>query len=142
MKAFTYIELVIVLAVLVIIASVTMPTTFRFFKMQQLENTTENIVASLRQAKTLATTQKNDSSFGVAFSSETITLFQGTTFNLRDDEYDMVWSVPSSIIISGVSEVVFLKGTGTPSWFGTMLVQYGSSEQTISLNQLGLIERL
>jgi len=142
MKGFTLIEIILVISITVIIAAVSIPVIVRFVGVQHLDDTRSTIVASLRQAHNQAVFQKNDSAFGVRFLSGSFVIFQGSSYASRTTSEDIVVTIPSSITVSGISEVVFTKRTGVPSTTGTIFIHLGSSSLSLSINQSGLIELL
>lgn len=142
MKGFTLIELMVTIAIFLITVTAVIPIGFRLFSVQNLDNVTADIMVYLRQAQTQARYQKNDSSFGVYFSNNSLVLFQGDSYATRITQQDNSVSIPGSITVSGVTQIVFNKGTGNPSWTGTIVIQQQNNSRSIQINQQGLIEIL
>ncbi len=140
MKGFTLFEIILTIGIFAILVAVTAPLAFRFLGTQNIDDATKTTVASLRQARTQALFQKNDASFGINFSSSSYTLFQGSSYATRTATQDIVTTFPVGITISGLTEVVFEKRTGTPSSIGTLLIQSGGSSRSITINSQGLIQ--
>lgn len=142
MKGFTLIEVLIVTAFTALLLLFIVPTTLRFFQTQNLVDTTNTLIASLRNIQNQAVFQKNDSDFGVKFSANSYTLFQGSSYTSRTTSEDIIITIPSNVTISGIDEIVFAKRTGFPNTTGILLVQAASKEISISINNRGVIELL
>lgn len=140
MKGFTLFEIIIVLSFIVIVAIVAIPASLNFLKQQNLNTTTSNVLATLRQARSQAVSQKNDSSFGVKFLSNSYVLFQGSSYAARTTSQDLLFTIPGTVSISGISEIVFTKRTGLPNTTGTILIMAGTASRSVNINQQGTIE--
>jgi prepilin-type N-terminal cleavage/methylation domain-containing protein len=141
MKGFTLIELLIVAMLTLLIAALMFPVGLNFYQGQVLDETTSDILNTLRRAQSQASFQKNDSAFGVRFSSTSYTLFQGSSYSARTQSEDEDFSLSGVIFTSGLSEIVFAKRTGIPSATGTITVSYGSDSEGILVKGRGIVER-
>ncbi len=139
---FTLIEISLVIACTAILLAFTIPATLRFLESQNLTETANTLVSSLRQAHNQAVFQKNDSSFGIKFLTNSYVLFQGSSYASRTTSEDITIPLSSSITLSGMNEIVFTKRTGLPNTTGTILLQSGSKSLSIIINQQGVIEHL
>jgi Tfp pilus assembly protein FimT len=142
MKGFTLIELLIVTAFTALLLVFIVPITLQFLRVQNLVDTTNTLMSSLRDAHNQAVFQNNDSAFGVKFSSNSYTLFQGSSYATRTTGEDIVVALPNNVTLSGIDQVVFAKRTGIPNTTGTILLQSGSKNMSLSINQQGVIELL
>lgn len=142
MKGFTLIEITVVVAISIALLVFSIPVVVHFLSYQTLQDTQATLVASLRQAHTNALYQKNDSAFGVRFLSGSYVLFQGASYATRTASYDITTTIPASVTVSGITEVVFTKRTGIPSTTGTILLQSGNRNRSVTINQQGSIESL
>ena len=141
-NGFTFIEIAIVVALTSLLLIVIIPLALQFFKTQNVTDTTTTLLSSLRDAHSMAVSQKNNSSFGVKFLSSSYVVFQGSSYTSRTQSEDTVIPVPTNTTISGMSEIVFTKRTGIPNITGVILVQSGSKNLSISINTQGIIEML
>jgi type II secretory pathway pseudopilin PulG len=141
MRGFTIIETFVVVSITAIIFVMGAPITVDFFSSQQLSDQTLNMMTILRRAQVDARTQLNDLDHGVYFTSGSYTLFSGPSYATRTTSYDEVFTVPSEVSTSGISEVVFTKLTGVPSTISTLSVTQGSTTKQISINAMGKIEQ-
>ena len=133
-------ELIVVIGAAIVIAAFTMPIGFRFFQTQRLDETTMDILGTLRRANSQAMSQKNDSAFGVKFLPGLYTLFQGDSYALRALSYDEDFNLPVGISVIGIDEINFSKLNGTPSFTGAFSINSGSDSESININAYGKIE--
>ena len=129
MKSFTLVELLLMVGILIILAAIAIPTFRSFQKEVDLNNSTEEIIAtlSLAQNKTLAS--EGDSQWGVYFETITqphqYTLFKGDNYADRDNSFDETHKLPSAVEIYGINlnggnEAVFNRVTGTVNPSGSL----------------------
>lgn len=139
-RGFTFIEILLSMAAVGIIAGVSLPLYQSFQVRNDLDIATVEIVHSFRRAHILATAVDGDSSWGVYVHSGSITLFKGPNYAARDAGFDEVFEVPASIVPSGISEVVFARFTGVPQTTGTITLTSTTNElRTITINAKGMV---
>lgn len=140
-RGFTLVEITLSIALIALVVGISVPVAFEFQKTSSMRSAKSVVVESLRRARILAQTGEGDSAWGVAISSGTTTLFQGTSFFAHDNAYDEVFTFAPSIAVSGLSEVVFSKITGIPQMSGDIVLtaQYNDT-RTISINSQGRID--
>jgi len=121
---FTTVELLIIVVIIIILTGIS-ATTFRFFGAQSaLNNSTEEIINTLKiaQSKTLAS--EGASQWGVYFSASTdpnqYTLFKGSSYAARTTSSDESHELPKTVEIYEIdlwsgNEVVFERITGFAS---------------------------
>ncbi len=142
MRSFTLIEVLLVAAIIVALALLTLPIGIRFYKTQQLDTTTDGIIQALRRAQLKAMSQTNDN-FGIYLGSGQTgqySLFKGDSYEARTDEE--IFEIINSISFSGVSEVVFSKLQGLPTLTGSgddIILTADSETRTININEIGRI---
>jgi prepilin-type N-terminal cleavage/methylation domain-containing protein len=150
-RAFTLIELLLVIAIVAIIFAFSAPYTLRFYNTQLINETQSNILSVLSQARHNALLQKNDSDWGVKFDSENnqYILFQGSSYAENVDLYDEVYPLLNNIELTGdwTDEIVFSKYTGVPTvngetTFGTTTLAYESMTRQIFIDEDGLISNV
>lgn len=139
--AFTLIELLLVVAIATLLVGVTLSFGVNFYRIQALDETSENILMALRRAREQAVAQKNDSSFGVRLLSGSYVLFQGSSYDNRVAAEDEVFPLSSLISLGGMTETVFAKHSGMPSATGVLIVSSGADIREIDVGSQGKIER-
>ncbi len=146
-RGFTIIEIVIVLSILIVLILVAIPFFQSFSVSHQLETNTQDILNTLRRAQSAAMGSKENSKFGVYFttgSPASLTFFRGDSYASRDPEYDEVYTLPQTISLSlnigGGSEIIFGKLKGAPNVTGTVtLTSVNNETRTLNINQVGRI---
>jgi len=139
MRAFTFVEFLLVMIIIVVLLALTIPLGIRFYKSQQLDTTTEEVIQALRRAQ-LKSMSQSEYSFGVYLGSGQsgkYVLFRGNSYASHDDEE--IFDVSIGISFSGLSEVVFSKIEGAPSVSGNIILTSDVGVRTININQAGRI---
>jgi len=136
MRSFTLVEILIVIAIIAFLVILTLPWGIGFYRTQQLDATTDQIVQALRRAQLNAMSVDNDSAFGVYFGSGQTgqyVLFRGSSYPGDDEE---VFDIIDDISFSGdISEVVFSKLDGTPDVTGDITITLNNEVKTINFLQ-------
>jgi len=137
---FTLLEILLSIAVISLIAGISIPIYQSFQVRNDLDIATVEIAQSLRRAQILSQAVDGDTSWGVSVQSASITLFKGTSYAARDTAFDELFDVPTSITPSGVSEIVFSKFFGNPQTIGTVTLTSNANEtRTITINEKGMV---
>jgi len=69
-----------------------------------------------------------------------IVVFRGTSYAGRDSSYDEVFSIPTNLAFTGVSEVVMDKLTGYPQTTGTTtLTTVSGDSHGLTINSKGMV---
>lgn len=132
-SGFALLEVLLVVAILGIIAVFSFPMLRKFQIRSDLFNTSETITQGIARARLLAQSGKENSAWG--FSIEHGTLFKGDSYDERDPAYDELYTSPSTIALSGTTEVYFDPLTGKPNAPGSIVTLSGNDgiQQTIDL---------
>jgi len=139
-RAFTLLEFLLVVGIMAILVTITMPLALDFYRNQQLDISAKEIVQTLRRAQLKAMAVESDSSFGVYFEDSSYILFKGVSYIVgRDVQYDEIFSLSQIIKLSGIQEVVFSRVDGNPNVTGNIIVANGFENRTININPVGLI---
>lgn len=138
---FTLIELLLVIAISITLGVISVVFFSRFLTQNAVITTQDQLIGQLRKAQLYAQMGRQDGNWGVTFSANTITLFQGTSFVSRNAVFDETFSVNPNIAISGFSEIVFTKTTGLPSSFGLYTITGADSVKQVSVNAQGVVTR-
>lgn len=138
-KGFSFAEALIVIALGITLAVFTVPIGFRFFELQQLDETRRGISTALRTAQAQSSAQKNDAMFGVKILSDSFVLFQGASYASRAALEDEAFPIGRNISVAGDTEFAFSKLWGTTT-AGTITLALGTESRSISVNSEGLTE--
>jgi prepilin-type N-terminal cleavage/methylation domain-containing protein len=140
-RGFTLLEMLLTIALAAIVAGFTFSTGFDFLRTQNLDESANNMIETLRRAQIQALTQKNDSSFGVRILSDSYILFEGDSYAARNLTEDESFTFAANITPSGLDEVVFAKLTGIPSATGLVTLTLDSASVDLDINSHGKIEK-
>lgn len=141
MKAFTLIEILLVIIILAVLAGSTIPLSINFYKAQQLDTNTKGVVQALRRAQLKAMSIEDDSIFGVYLTDDDYILFKGSSFSARDVSYDEVFDLPQIITVTGIQEIAFSKFEGIPvgGLTGDIILNSNGDSRTININEIGRV---
>ena len=144
-NSFTLIEVLIVLAIIALVAVLSVPFYQSFQVRTQLDDQATEIAETLRKAQSKAMASEDNQSFGVHFESDKFVLFEGTSYDSNDSNNE-VFDLPNTLSLSinlngGGSDVVFDKVKGTTSDNGTLSLSSVNNEtRTIEISPAGKIE--
>ncbi|TSC75288.1 MAG: Uncharacterized protein G01um101430_495 [Parcubacteria group bacterium Gr01-1014_30] len=136
---FTLFEILLAVAILAILISITIPLGLDFYKSQQLEANTQGILQTLRRAQSKAMSAELDFPWGVYLTNDNYILFRGSSYASRDSQYDEVFDLPLTISLSGISEIVFSKLEGRPNVTGDIILSSSLDVMTININEAGRV---
>ena len=126
-KAFTLVEILIVIAIAGILLFLTLPMGIGFYRTQQIDTTTEEVIQALRRAQSNAMAVDGDQTWTVYFESG--------QYRLEDETFDTL----DDITFGGLTSVTFAKLTGLPTSTGNITLTLDSEVKTISINSVGRI---
>ncbi|MCK9393345.1 MAG: prepilin-type N-terminal cleavage/methylation domain-containing protein [Candidatus Paceibacterota bacterium] len=122
MKGFTMIEILLTMAMIVILAGITIPFYSQYNK-SSLQIDSGMVVDSIRTAEIFAMTQKNDSGWGVHFQSGKIIIFKGDSFENREIFFDEEIDVNDNYIFLGLNDIFFSPFSGIPNKTGVVVLK-------------------
>lgn len=137
MKGFTLLEVMLSIAVITILAGLSLPIFRTMLVKNDLDVATVTVAQTLRRAQLLSQAVDGDTSWGVKVQSGSITLFKGTGYASRDSNFDETFDIPATIMLSGVAEVVFSKFSGLPQTTGTTTLASESDIKSVTINSKG-----
>ena len=152
---FSIIEMIIVIAILAVLATVVVTNFPSFLSNSSLNNNTQQFVSVLKLAQNRALASENYSQFGIyintGVSPHQYISFKGASYTSRDTSADKVYVLDSTVEFYGInlgggSEIVFDKLTGASEETGDISIRikndtsksktvYITSSGTVSLNQ-------
>jgi len=135
------IEMMLVLALFGILASIAIPVQNGFLNSNDLDIAAAMLAQSYRRAQALSQSSAGDSSWGAYAATSTVAVFKGTSYAERDESYDEVFDMAGSIKVTGVDEVVFAKFTGQPGLTGTTtLTSANNKTRQVGLYVHGMVQ--
>ena len=140
-SGFTLLELLLSVAIIGVLAGISMPLYMTFNQRNALNSSAEDVVAALRRAQTYARGVEEDSQWGVKIASGTATLFKGSSYASREISFDEPINIPANITVSGaLTEVIFSKLVGAPATTGSVTLTSNTNEtRTVTLNAKGMV---
>jgi hypothetical protein len=116
------------------------PVYIRFQTRNDLDTSVALFVQSLRKSQLNAQAMYGDTAWGIHTATGSILIYKGSNFSLRDQSFDDVASIPSSIVVTGVADIVFEKYSGTPSVTGTTtFTSVNNESRSVYVNKKGTI---
>jgi type II secretory pathway pseudopilin PulG len=138
-KGFTIVEIVVAVGLGALIFATVGILAVRWFENRQLRATTSTLSSYLRTAAVRAIQCEGGVDHGVSRADGNLTLFRGATYASRQASYDTVFTYPSNIQFSGITEVVFSCPTGLPNLSGTVSIGNGLRSNDITVYSSGAI---
>lgn len=147
-KAFTLIELIIIVAILVITASAVLSTQTSFLVDTYLNTKTDEFIQNLKLSQSRAKSRFHNDSWSIYLDTPNnqFTLFKGSDYGTRDNAFDILTSLPDSLSISdisltgGGSTITFDQASGYTSTDGTITFSNNQNNSSvITINNRGLI---
>lgn len=125
-RGFTLVEILIVISILAIIATILLTGFRNFARFQEFNQAASDVQFLLSQTRVAARSATLDSAHGIKIGSNTITTFVGDTYDAMDPDnethtYQMVTFTP--LLAGGVDEIVFAKLSGLPSATGRIMIE-------------------
>ncbi|OGH85821.1 MAG: hypothetical protein A2493_02220 [Candidatus Magasanikbacteria bacterium RIFOXYC12_FULL_33_11] len=155
-KAFTFLELIIVIAITGILITAASPVYGSFQVKLQLLDSSADIIQALRTARGQSLVGLNDDAHGVYFNIDSngvdsFTLYQGDSYELREVEYDLTITLKSALSISNTTfteiggnvDINFSKGgLAIPNNLGSLTISHSvTGSKSISVNKYGKVEK-
>ncbi|MBI3486295.1 prepilin-type N-terminal cleavage/methylation domain-containing protein [Candidatus Daviesbacteria bacterium] len=114
-KGFTLIELLLVIAIMSLISALSVAFYARFITQNAVANAQDQLVGDFRKAQIYAMEGKLNSNWGVNFTSNTIVLYQGSSYVGRTAALDENFSVNSNISMTNMGDINYARVTGIPT---------------------------
>jgi len=147
LSGFTFIEVILMVALMIFIGIIASPFYGNFLFGQEAKKTSAELRESFTKARSYSMMGKGNDQWGVALDAERIVLFKGGSFGGRDPVFDEVYPLHDLVTVTGLSEVVFERGTGAPSSQPTITITfYGNSDtptthtHTLTINAAGVVD--
>ena len=152
MKGFSLASLIVSIAIIGILFTVSIPVFNSFYKKSDLREGTEMVIGAVKLALTRTLASQGESQWGVYFTNlsepDSFILFKGPDYSTRETSEDRVYYVPeetefTDMDVNGTTtEVVFERVTGTTNNFGSIalaLISDNTSSSTVFIDSSGQV---
>jgi prepilin-type N-terminal cleavage/methylation domain-containing protein len=145
-KGFTFVELLVVLAIIGIIATISAATFKNMYTTSTLKAGGSEVYRAFTNARSNTLASQDGMVYGVHLSTSTVTQFSGSTYvvgSSTNKVYTFEGGVTAtSSLIADSPTIIFTRLTGNPSAQGTIYLRNsdGTSTTTIVVYTSGLIE--
>ncbi len=141
MKGFTFLEVTLLVAIILVVGVTSAWFSTKFFFQQQTVIAAQLVRSSLAQANLNAQNGKAYADWGVTYTDDTLILFAGSSYEDRNREFDELVEIPTGVTITGLDEVIFIRLTGETD---PALIILSGNDQSVrySINRLGTITEL
>jgi prepilin-type N-terminal cleavage/methylation domain-containing protein len=139
-RGFTLIEVLLAIVLISLLTAISIEAYYSLFYRNDLDVAKNQVAQALGRAASLSAASFRDSNWGVEISTNNVVIFKGITYAGRDQNYDEIYPIASSITPSGLSEVIFTKMTGLPQSTGTVtLTSANGDARNITINSKGTV---
>jgi prepilin-type N-terminal cleavage/methylation domain-containing protein len=133
-KGFTFIELILVLAITAILMAASAPFYSRFILQNSVSNAQDRFVAAIHKAQSYAMAGKDDSAWSVSFSGNQVLMTRVSDNTVFDS-----FNLDQNTQISNFSSVTFSKLLGQPDQTFNMTITNRGQVRNISMNSQGVL---
>lgn len=141
-KAFSLIEAVIVLAVLMLLVGLSSLSMVSFGKSAEIDSGRAVATQAIREAQSNSLANLGDTAWGVHFDSQKAVVFAGESYNSADaaNRYKVLPANLQMAADFGGPDLFFNKGKNSVTSAGTVTITGEGKSMTITVNSEGMIE--
>lgn len=145
-RGFTVIEMLVVIAILVVLAGVSIAFLLPQKQTATVDRDAQNALTYLQRARNQSLSSVDNSSFGVNFASTSAAFFKGTSYGAAGVQSSFTYapSVYATVALTGgATQVYFNRLSGEPSVTGTITFRSSlnaSTTKVIYIRATGLSE--
>lgn len=145
-RGYSYVQMLLVIALLAILAAASSPYYFSWQQRQQLRSMSGMLLADLSYVQSRAMQREQDDVWGLYIddAAKAYILFHGSSYS-ASDPYNQTVTYPNSTVVtaSPSNEIVFAGLTGEPTSPTTITItstSLPSDSNTITINALGVVQ--
>lgn len=113
-KGYTLLEVLLSVAIILIMAGLSIPVFQSFQNRNDLGVATEILANNLWRAQIFSANSKEDSQWGIKTGNGKVILFKGNDYQNRDQIFDEIYETSTTLSFSGDQEIIFKKLSGEP----------------------------
>ena len=136
---FTLVEIVVVVSIIVVVLAFAAGVGSDFYRNHMLISERDSLVSLLRNTRSKAMGNVNQSDWGLYIGAAAYTVFEGSSYASRNQDFDEIFPRSGSVSVSGPAEIVFTALEGASNASGTVGIASGKGEASISVNYEGRI---
>lgn len=140
MKAYTLIEILLAMSLVIFIAGISVPIYQDYQKRNEMLSAVNVSARALRSAQSYSQGMKQDSGWSVNFQSGKAIIFKGDNFAGRDVAEDIVLTLPQGVSLSGANNFSFAKFDGGVQNPGSVTFSTNASSRNITINEEGVLQ--
>lgn len=138
LTGYTLMEVLLSISLVAMVSGLSVPIFQSALYRNQIDTSSLLAVRAIKTAQTFAKTAKNDSAWGVFFSTNKITVYQGGSYFTRDNSADQEYDI-TGVSVSGLSEINYAKLSGLPSGTGIINITAQNNTKSINVNAKGTV---
>ena len=137
---FSLVELIIVIGLTIFLVGLTATVGTQTIRNAEFDRVRETVRTELAAARADTIGGTLDSSWGVAFFSNALTRYRGTSYATRVTTYDHQTTFANGVTMTGTADVVLTRPYGLPLAPATININDGVHSATITVNIAGAID--
>lgn len=103
----TFLEIIMVIAILSIIFMIGAPVSVQFYLDYQLDSEMRLFSSAIQYARNLSLINHNEADHGIYINNSNLVIFQGSSYAGRTASEDKIFPRVSAITFSGATELIF-----------------------------------
>lgn len=139
-RGFTLLEIMLSMAFISVMAAIPLLLGNFSLSRSNLTHAESLTVGALRSAERFAIAEKDGGAWGAKVLPDSVTVFQGDTYDARDTAHDRIYVFPDTVLVSGTDEVVFAQWSGTPNNSGDIVLDIDAYSAVITVSDYGVID--
>ena len=147
-KGLTLVEVIIVVFMVVILATLSFQVFDIFNKRQAFEKNAQQIASQIKEARSATLASRDDSAYGIHITATRTVMFKGVTYTeSATSNRDLVLNgrvqIGTISLNGGGSDILFDRLTGDTSQYGSITLSLVSSTtitKVISIGEAGIVE--
>ena len=140
MKGFTLLEMIIVVAITALLATLGYAFSFQYVRAQHVREAAQIVSAELEQARAESYAQKDTTGHGVKVFTDRVVRYTGASYAARTPSKDASTVFPVTITLTGDDEIEFPEGGAVPDLASTVTLTKDALAIDVSVSTYGLVE--